>query len=69
MASDNDLVLANFKLKLNAECCSKSIHIRFDLINLRNHKLSQVFQHQISGKFAALILIDREIDPIANDIK
>ena len=39
----------------------------FTWINLRNHKLSQVFQTQIGGKFAALI--DREIDTIANDIK
>ena len=39
-------------------------------INLRNQKLSQVvFRTQIGGKVAALNLIDREIDTIANDIK
>ena len=31
--------------------------------------MSQVFQTQIGGKFAALNLIDREIDIIANDIE
>ncbi len=30
-ASDYDLVLANFKMKLKAGCCSESIRIRFDL--------------------------------------
>ena len=69
MASDYDIVLANFKMKLNVECCPKSILIRFTWINLRNQKLSQVFQTQIGGRFAALNLIDREIDTIANDIK
>ena len=34
-----------------------------------SHKLSQVFQTQIGGKFAALNLIDREMDTIANEIK
>ena len=66
MASDYDLVLANFKMKLKVECCPKSIRIRF---HLDNQKLSRVFQTQIGGKFAALDLIDREIDTIANDIK
>ena len=33
-----------------------------------NQKLSQGFQTQIGGKFAALNLIDREIDTIANII-
>ncbi len=31
--------------------------------------MSQVFEIQISGKFAALNLIDREIDTLAYDIK
>ena len=38
-------------------------------MNLRNQKFSQMFQTRIGGKFAALDLIDREIDTIANDIK
>ena len=38
-------------------------------INLSNHKLSQVFQTQIGGNFAALNLIASEIDTIANGIK
>ena len=37
-------------------------------MNLRNQKLSQVFQTQIGGKFAALNLIDCKRDTIANDI-
>ena len=70
-ASDYDLVLANFKMKLKAGYCSKTIPSVFVLtwINLRSQKLSQVFQTQIGGKFAALNLIDREIDTVANDIK
>ncbi len=69
MASDYDLVLANFKMKLKAGCCSKRIRICLTWIKLRNQKLSQVFQTHIGGKFAALNLIDREIDSIGNDIK
>ena len=54
--------------------CSECDHCNpgsfvFTWINFRNQKLSQVFQTQIGGKFAALNLIDREIDTIANDIK
>ena len=69
MASGYDLVLANVKMKLEAGCCSKSIRIRFDLDKLEEQENESVFQTQIGGKFAALNLIDREIDIIANDIK
>ena len=34
-ASDYNRVLANFKIKLKAGCCSKSIRIRFDLDKLK----------------------------------
>ena len=39
------------------------------MCRLSNHKLSQVFQTQIGGKSAALNLIDREIDTLANNTK
>ena len=39
MASDYDLVLANFKMKLEAGCCSKSIRIRFDLDKLKEQDI------------------------------
>ena len=67
MPSDYDFVLANFKMKLNVRSCPKSICIRFDLDKIK--ELIQVFQTQIGGKFAAINLIDREIDTIANDMK
>ena len=39
IASDYDLVLANFKIKLKAWCCSKSIRIRFDLDKLKEPEI------------------------------
>ncbi len=39
MASDYDLVLANFKMKLKVECCPKSIRIRFHLDKLKEPEI------------------------------
>ena len=39
MASDYDLVLANFKMKLKVRCSPKSIRIRFDLDKLKEPEI------------------------------
>ena len=39
MASDYDLVLANFKMKLKVECCPRSIRIRFHLDKLKEPEI------------------------------
>ena len=73
MASDYDLVIANFKMKVKVECCPKSIRIRIQLDKLKEPEIESGIPEscslQIGGKLAALNLIDRDIDIIANDIK
>ena len=39
VASDYDILLANFKMELKAGCCSKRIGIRFDLDKLREPEI------------------------------
>ena len=70
MAGDYDILLTNFEMKLKVRCCPKSIRIPFDMdtLKVRYLTLTKVFQTQIGGEFAALNLIHREIDTIANEI-
>ena len=69
MASDYDLVVANFKMKLKVRCCPRASVFVLTWINLGNRKSSPVFPTQIDRKFAALNLIDCKRDTIANDTK
>ena len=61
------------KINERRSCLVRTHHAIFvfssSLVCAGNQKFSDVFQTQIGGKFAALNLIDREIDTIANDIK
>ncbi|PIK45030.1 hypothetical protein BSL78_18122 [Apostichopus japonicus] len=43
--------------------------IRFDLEKLKEPDIAQVFQAQVGGKFAALNLLDSDVDSLANNIK
>ena len=67
--SDYDLVLANFRMKLEVRCCPKSIRICFDLDTLKEPEIEPGVPDSDCWKLAAFNLIDREIDTIANDIK
>ncbi|GFR77600.1 RNA-directed DNA polymerase from mobile element jockey-like [Elysia marginata] len=69
IGSDHDLVLATFKLKLNSERKAKSPRLHFDLEKLKDPNISETFRAQIGGKFAALTLIDNDVDTMANSLK
>ncbi|XP_076438257.1 uncharacterized protein LOC143277357 [Babylonia areolata] len=69
IGSDHDLVLAAFELKLKCKRCPRNPHIRFDLEKLKDPEITDVFQAQVGGKFAALNLMDTDVDTLANNIK
>ncbi|GFS04557.1 endonuclease-reverse transcriptase [Elysia marginata] len=69
IGSDHDLVLATFKLKLNSKRKAKSPRLHFDLEKLKDPNISETFRAQIGGKFAALTLIDNDVDTMANSLK
>ncbi|XP_076436542.1 uncharacterized protein LOC143276040 [Babylonia areolata] len=69
IGSDHDLVLATFKLKLKCKRCPRNPRIRFDLEKLKDPEIADVFQAQVGGKFAALNLMDIDVDTLANNIK
>ena len=69
IGSDHDLVLASFKLKLKSKRSPKSTRLSFDLDKLNDPEVSQAFQAQVGGKFAALNLLDQDVDTLANYTK
>ncbi|XP_076452247.1 uncharacterized protein LOC143287892 [Babylonia areolata] len=69
IGSDHDLVLATFKLKLKCKRCPRNPRIRFDLEKLKDPEIADVFQAQVGGKFAALNLMDIDVDTLADNIK
>ena len=60
--------MTTFKLKLKAKHCPKKPHIHFDLKKLKDPEVAKVFQGQVGGKFAALNLIDSNVEMLAGDI-
>ncbi|GFR71095.1 endonuclease exonuclease phosphatase domain containing protein [Elysia marginata] len=69
IGSDHDLVLAIFKLKLNSKRKAKSPRLNFDFEKLKGPNIFETFRAQIGGKFAALTLIDNDVDTMANSVK
>jgi len=68
IGSDHDLVLASFKLKLKCQRKTPSSRLRFDIEKLKDQTVADVFQAEVGGRFAALNLIDCDIDDIAGNI-
>ena len=66
MASDYDIVLANFKMKLKVECCPNSIRIRFQLDKLKEPEIESGVPDSDWWKVHNP---QSEIEAIANDIK
>ncbi|KAH3719481.1 hypothetical protein DPMN_062318 [Dreissena polymorpha] len=50
------------KLKLTSKCTTKNPRVRFDSEKLRYLVIEEVFRTQIGGKFAALNILDHNID-------
>ena len=62
-------VLTAIKLKLKTKCFKKSPHIRFEQEKLKDMKIMEVFQARVGGKFAALYVLDSDVDTLANSLK
>lgn len=69
IGSDHDLVMTTIKLKLKAERRPKNPRIRFDLEKLKDPEVAEIFQAQVGGKFAALNLLDSDVDTLASDFR
>ena len=62
-------MLTTIKVKLKSKSLTKSPRIRFDLENLKDPKKVEVFKAKVGGKFAALCVLDRNVDTHANTLK
>ena len=69
IGSDHGLMMTTFKLKLKDKHCPKNTHIGFDLEKLKDPKVAKVFQAQVGRKFAALNLIDIDVEMLTGNIK
>ena len=69
ISSDHDLMMTTFKLKLKVKHCPKIPCICFNLEKLKDPEVTKVFQTHVGGKFAALNLIDSDVNMLAGNIK
>ena len=69
IGSDHDLMLTTIKVKLKTKCFMTSPHIQFDLEKLQDPKIAEMFQAKVGGKFAALCVLDNDVDTLANSLK
>lgn len=60
--------MTTFKLKLKTHHFPKSSRICFDREKMKDPEIAEVFQTQVSAKFADLNLLDSEVDTLAFDI-
>ena len=54
-------------MKLKTKLFTKSPRIQFE--KLKDPKIAEVFQSEVGGKFAALCILDSDIDTLANSLK
>ena len=62
IGSDHELVMMIFKLQLKRAKKQCNSRIRFDLENLRDPEVAEIFQAKIGGKFAALSILHSDMD-------
>ena len=62
-------MLTTIKLKPKTKHFTTSPHIQFDLEKLEDPKIAEVFQAEVGGKFAALCVLDSNVDPLAKSLK
>ena len=62
IGSDHELVMMTFKLHLKRTKKQGHARIRFDVDNLKDPHIAEVFQAMIGGKFAALSILDSDMD-------
>ena len=56
-------------MKLKTIYFMKSSRNRFNLERLKDPKIADVFQAKIGGKFAALCILDNDVDTLVNGLK
>ena len=62
IGSDHELVMMTFKLHLKRTKKQGHARIRFDVDKLKDPHVAEVFQAMIRGKFAALSILDSDMD-------
>ena len=62
IGSDHELVMMTFKLHLKRAKKQCNTRIRFDLEKLKDPEVAEIFQAKIGGKFAALSILDTDMD-------
>ena len=62
IGSDHELVMMTFKLHLKRTKKQGHARIRFDMDKLKDPQVAEVFQAMIGGKFAALSILDSDMD-------
>ena len=61
--------MTSLKLRLKARRKPQNPRIRFDLEKLNDPEIAEVFQARVGGKFAALSVLDSDVDTLASEIK
>ena len=64
IGSDHELVMLTFKLHLKRAKKQCDTRIRFDLEKLKDPEVAGIFQAKIGGKFAALSILDSDMDTV-----
>ena len=62
IGSDHDVVMMTFNLHLKGKKQKCNTRIRFDLKELNYPEVAEIFQAKIGGKFAALSILDSDMD-------
>ena len=62
IGSNHELVMTTFKLHLKRAKKQCNKRIRFDLEKLKDHEVAEIFQAKIGGRFAALFILDSDMD-------
>ena len=62
IGSDHELAMMTFKLYLKRAKKQCKKRIRFDLDKLKDPEVAEIFQAKIGGKFAALSILDSDMD-------
>ena len=68
IGSDHDLVLLVMKLKLKKRQKPANPRIKFDLERLDDPEVAEIFQARIGGRFAALSILDKDINELTTSL-
>lgn len=69
IGSDHDMVLLNLKMRLKKKKQSTNTRIRFDLEKLLDPNIEKAFQARLGGRFAALAVLNDDINDLTNNLK